>query len=93
MAITRTKQQIACDGVQTAWQSDAFTQILHQQVSTKFSMDGVVPADGVTPVQKAVQETPKVSTVHTLKGAQKKIVKIVGTMDGVRRQLKPAHIS
>ena len=94
MAITRTKQQTAFDGVRTAWQSDAFTQILHQQVTTKFSMDGVVPAEGaITAVKKAVREVPKADTVRTLEGAQKKIVKIVGTMDGIRTHLKPVHIS
>ena len=90
MGNTRTKQQTACDGVRVAWQSDAFTQILHQQVATKFSMDGVIPAEGIAPV-KVARVVPEAKTTPALEGAQKKIVKIVGTMDGIRRQLKPVR--
>jgi hypothetical protein len=90
MANSRTKQQIAFDGVRTAWHSDAFTQILHAQVTTKFPMDGVVPSEDAPPVT-VVREAPKAKSVRTIEGAQKKIVNIVGTMDGIRKQLKPAR--
>ncbi len=80
----RTKQQVAFDGVRTAWQSDAFTQILHKQVVTKFSMDGVIPNDEVS-VAQSVVESKQQQVVEPVKRTQGKFGKFVGgTMDGVQ---------
>lgn len=94
MAIERTKQQTACDGVRTAWQSDAFTQILHQQVATKFSMDGVVSVDDPTEASVVLQEAHVVKTVKSTQDTevtQKRFGMIAGTMDGVKKQWRPVH--
>jgi len=66
----RTKQQIACDGVRTTWYADAFTEILHQQVTTQFSMDGVIPSKKVA--------------LASLQQASEKLKKYAGNIDGVR---------
>ncbi len=44
MTKTRTKQQVACDGIKMSWsQPDTFTDILQHQVHNQFSIDGVIP--------------------------------------------------
>jgi len=92
MVQIRTKQQVAFDGVRVAWASDTFTHILHAQVTTKFSMDGVIPlkrSEVENKVEKAV--TPKMSPIGELRKTQKKIGRIIGVMDGIRIPLGQAH--
>jgi hypothetical protein len=91
MAILRTKQQTACDGVRTAWQSDAFTQILHQQVATKFSMDGVIRREISAETQIAAREIQAENVLEKQQESEKKVGTFVEAMDGIRRQWKPVH--
>lgn len=85
MTTVRTKQQTACDGIRTTWYADAFTEILHNQVTTQFSMDGVIPSQNIA--QMSVK-TPsaKVATevVERVEQAQDKLRKFAGNVDGVR---------
>lgn len=77
----RTKQQVACDGVQTMWHTDTFTEILQHQVQTRFSMDGVIPA-GVM-VTKRVQVSERVS--KTVVAEKERFASLIGNMDGIIR--------
>jgi hypothetical protein len=84
----RSKQQVACDGVKIAWHTDAFTDILQQQVATQFSMDGVVPKktqtkDGMT-IRLAKREL-RTQTERT------NIKELVGVFRGTRLSLKRAY--
>jgi hypothetical protein len=81
----RTKQQIACDGVRTTWYADAFTEILHQQVTTQFSMDGVIPSQNIA--QMSVKEP---ST--RIEQEQYKLRTFAGNIDGVRLPWKPQAV-
>ncbi|KKS28101.1 MAG: hypothetical protein UV60_C0011G0002 [Parcubacteria group bacterium GW2011_GWA2_43_11] len=86
-SILRTKQQIACDGVRTTWYADAFTEILHQQVTTQFSMDGVVPSKNVAHAsihKGAIASVPQAVAVEGLQQTQEKLKKFAGNIDGVR---------
>lgn len=89
MTTLRTKQQIAFDGVRTTWFSDTFTEILHQQVSTQFSMDGVIPLQGVSERSVILKEREN-STIPTESLGIKK-EKIIGNIDGVRIPWKQAY--
>ena len=81
----RTKQQIACDGVRTTWYADAFTEILHQQVTTQFSMDGVIPSKKVALASLSKNVAPQeVGAIEGLQQASEKLKKFAGNIDGVR---------
>ena len=84
MTTVRTKQQIAFDGVRVAWQRDTFTQILHSQVATKFSMDGVVPNQDTSVVCQGAPVRHVAEPVQSTETAQKRMQRFVGNMDGVR---------
>jgi aconitase B len=88
METTRTKQQTAFDGVQVVWHRDAFTEILQQQVQTKFSMDGVIPHGVVSTrfVRSVVNKEVKVPFVE-----KKRFAGLVGTMDGIRVPLQQSY--
>ena len=92
MEQVRTKQQVAFDGVRTAWTNDAFTHVLHTQVTTKFSMDGVVPIEKSI-IERKVEKvsSPKIDPMKELRKTQETIGRIVGGMDGVRMPLGYTH--
>lgn len=59
MTKSRTKQQIAFDGVRVVWVEDTFTNILQKQVEKQFSMDGIIPL-------YRINATPKPHKKHTV---------------------------
>jgi len=91
----RTKQQIACDGVRTTWYADAFTEILHQQVTTQFSMDGVIPPLNVARMNVSSKEMVSVPkkdmVVEGLRQTQDTFKKFAGNIDGIRLPLEQAY--
>lgn len=92
MNTKRTTNQIACDGVKTAWQSDAFTEILHHQVATHFSMDGVIPnVDASAKKQLASLEKIDYARKRTQETVQQPLGQLIGVMDGVRLPWKRAY--
>lgn len=89
MTTLRTKQQIAFDGVRATWNADAFTEILHHQVTTQFSMDGVIPTHGY--VRRVTDTQVLKSAVAPVENVQKIQEKFVGAIDGVRLPWKQAY--
>lgn len=89
MTIERTKQQTACDGVRTAWQTDAFTQILQHQVTKKFPMDGVIRVEAPIETPAVVRDLQKENMHSKIESIQKVEKNFIGAMDGIRRQWKP----
>jgi hypothetical protein len=94
MANNRTKQQVAWDGVRTAWQGDAFTEILHRQTTQNFSMDGVVPQKHtVTRLQRKEPQMRVNLREESVARVQEGIGRVIQHIDGVRLPWKRAYIS
>ncbi len=88
----RTKQQIANDGIQTAWHDDAFTEILHRQVKEPFSMDGIVPfkntSAGINVKMGVKYKLQNIETKSAVSKAKKKVGKFVRNIDGIKMPWK-----
>lgn len=87
MTTTRTKQQIACDGVRVVWVGDTFTNILQRQVETQFSMDGVIPLN-------KIDVTPKLQKINKIAPAPSYMPQrqnIGRSLDGIRLPWKEAY--
>jgi hypothetical protein len=94
MANNRTSKQTACDGVRVAWHGDAFTEILHHQATTNFSMDGVVPQKHtVTRLQRKEPEMRVNLREESVARVQEGIGRVIQHIDGVRLPWKRAYIS
>lgn len=86
----RTKQQIACDGIKAEWYTDTFTEILHRQVSTQFSMDGVIPT--AMPKQSHAVRPSEVKQAWKEEEVRRPLGKFIGgVMDGIRAPWKRAY--
>jgi len=93
MMISRTKQQIACDGVRIAWNiEDAFTNILQQQVEKNFSIDGIVSlqkntrSEVVSSSRVVKKAVPLASSLLTTKRFKKSV-------DGIRLPWQEACVA
>lgn len=95
----RTKQQVACDGIRTEWHSDAFTEILHRQVTMHFPMDGVIPTEIPRRKHAMTQLNEKERACERLQEVQEEASKrpvgkfLGGVMDGVRAPWKQVYKS
>ena len=91
---TRTKTQIACDGVRTVWVAEQqITPVVGAVKSGLLSIDGVVIRGTVEGVAAHVHKRDIVRVFERpdFKAEAKSIARFIGvSMDGVRPPLKPA---
>lgn len=87
MATLRTKQQIACDGVQTVWLPGAPTLRVEMEQAVRKSMDGVVVHGTLRDVATYMHRTDLIRAARAPHGASIRVETLKGfiaTMDGVR---------
>jgi hypothetical protein len=93
---TRTKTQIACDGVRTVWVAEQqITPIMGAAKPGLLSIDGVVIRSTMEDVAAHVHQRDIVRVFERpdFKAEARSIARFIGvSMDGVRPPLKPAVV-